>query len=81
LPGHNITLKLENEENTFITFIDYVIKFIEYKNFKNVILIGHSMGGGIVTRIEKNPLTHLMSLETHFLLKKISKKCFEINRF
>jgi len=77
LPGHNITLKLENEENTFITFIDYVIKFIEYKNFKNVILIGHLMGWGIVTRIEKNPSKNIKKfnvIRNAFFIKKNLKK-------
>ena len=49
LPGHNIAPKQTNEKNTFARFIDYIIEFIEYKDFNNFILIGHSMGGGLAT--------------------------------
>jgi triacylglycerol lipase len=67
LPAHG-----DNVENTFInltleTFADYVISYIEYRkskgNFKKLILMGHSMGGGIVSIVaSKRPdlITHLI---------------------
>ena len=51
LPIHNNTSKRINDKIKFENLVNYIIEFIEYKNFNNIILIGHSMGGGLVTCI------------------------------
>jgi len=54
LPGNNAN-PFERAKVTLQTYVDSVVKFIEDRDLRNVVLAGHSMGGlvmpGVVTRI------------------------------
>ncbi|UVD81870.1 alpha/beta hydrolase [Mycoplasma iguanae] len=47
LPGNNL-LEATNEQLNVYYYAKLIATFIESKNLKNVILMGHSMGGGII---------------------------------
>ncbi|GHU49877.1 hypothetical protein FACS189459_2630 [Bacilli bacterium] len=48
LPGHGDNIDGFNKKHMKITFfVEYVIEYIKHKQFKNLFLMGHSMGGGI----------------------------------
>ncbi|MBN3534866.1 alpha/beta fold hydrolase [Mycoplasma procyoni] len=48
-PGNNLVEPKNNEEISVYSFADILIKFIEENNLKDVILVGHSMGGGTIS--------------------------------
>ncbi|QJR44135.1 alpha/beta fold hydrolase [Mycoplasma miroungirhinis] len=48
-PGNNNLKPLDNDEVSVESFSNILIKFIDDNNLKNVILVGHSMGGGIIS--------------------------------
>ncbi|GHU32693.1 hypothetical protein FACS1894166_06550 [Bacilli bacterium] len=53
LPGHgNNTKNITHDDLTFDSMTDYVIKYVEHKRLKDFYLMGHSMGGAIVSMIE-----------------------------
>lgn len=47
LPGHGDNLTVAETEMRVINYTKLVVNFIIKNNLKNIILIGHSMGGGI----------------------------------
>ncbi|MBU4690878.1 alpha/beta fold hydrolase [Mycoplasma zalophi] len=48
-PGNNNLKPLDNDEVSVESFSDILIKFIDDNNLKNVILVGHSMGGATIS--------------------------------
>ena len=58
LPGHGPKLKVSNDkkemkEKLRIEYMaNYVVEFIKEMNLNNIILVGHSMGGAVVSMVE-----------------------------
>ncbi|WP_434341739.1 alpha/beta hydrolase [Mycoplasma putrefaciens] len=48
-PGNNNTKPIGNDQVSVFDFARLLVEFIENNNLQNVILIGHSMGGGIIS--------------------------------
>ncbi|MGZ9756002.1 alpha/beta fold hydrolase [Mycoplasma sp. 394] len=48
-PGNNLLEAKNNDEISVNGFSDLLIKFIKQNNLKDVVLIGHSMGGGTIS--------------------------------
>jgi triacylglycerol lipase len=51
LPGHGYTKFEKNSKIDLVVFTDYCIAMIEELELKNIILLGHSMGGSIAMRV------------------------------
>jgi pimeloyl-ACP methyl ester carboxylesterase len=52
LPGHGVNDKgVESKDLKLDNFADYVIDYIKTKKLTNVILMGHSMGGAVVSLV------------------------------
>lgn len=50
LPAHGVNVKdVNKKELNFKSYAKHVVAYIEKKGLKNIFLIGHSMGGGIVS--------------------------------
>ncbi|MBZ4218323.1 alpha/beta fold hydrolase [Mycoplasma tauri] len=55
-PGNNCVKPLENHEISVHKFAQLLVDFVQQNKLKNVTLIGHSMGGGIISLAYKmNP--------------------------
>jgi pimeloyl-ACP methyl ester carboxylesterase len=53
LPGHGTNVTgVDAKDLNFDNLVNYVVEYIKSKNLKNIILVGHSMGGGIVSLVE-----------------------------
>ncbi|WP_436358798.1 alpha/beta fold hydrolase [Mycoplasma sp. 480] len=48
-PGNDLLEAKNNDEISVYSFANLLIKFIKENNLKDVVLIGHSMGGGIIS--------------------------------
>lgn len=63
LPGHGISKIKSKEEIDFLFYIKVVEAFINSLSLKKIILLGHSMGGGIalnIATILKDKISHLI---------------------
>lgn len=53
LPGNGVNKKYKLNECNVFNYIKYVCDFINANKFDNLILIGHSMGGGIAAAVNR----------------------------
>ena len=51
LTGFGERRHLDNEGLTFDTFVTDIVSVLEYEDLRDVVLVGHSMGGVIVPRV------------------------------
>lgn len=56
MPGHGETLINDEKSISIVNYLNLAIEFIQDFNINNIVLMGHSMGGGIANSIAINPL-------------------------
>jgi pimeloyl-ACP methyl ester carboxylesterase len=64
LPGHatKTNININPKDLTVPKFAEYVMDYIKTKNLNNLILMGHSMGGAIVTMVENKMSSRIKKL-------------------
>ncbi len=93
LPGHGVA-KLKNKEDLYPKrFANHIVGWIKEMNFKDIYLIGHSMGGGIALMVSSmipdrfkkvvlvtpmNPSFSWVSLNVFKFVPKDNKKTFAV---
>jgi triacylglycerol lipase len=53
LPGHGANTEGATQDDMHLQKLaDYIVSYVEYKKLNNFYLMGHSMGGGLVSMVE-----------------------------
>lgn len=86
LPGHGINTEYKAKDLTLPKIAQHIVDYIKYKNFNQLILMGHSMGGGLASyvanmvpsRIKKLILVSPYNMAVFYIIKFLGLKALTI---